>query len=58
MFWNWGACLGSSSTTHFIAMFLLTVDFGVSACAQKISDFDMLNNGKVKNESTSAQQKC
>jgi len=30
----------------------------VSACAQKISGFGMLNNGKVKNESACAQQKC
>jgi len=28
----------------------------VSACAQKISDFGMLNNGKVKNKSACAQQ--
>jgi len=28
----------------------------VSACAQKISNFGMLNNGKVKNESACAQQ--
>jgi len=30
-------------------------DFGVSACAQKISGFGM---GKVKNELACAQQKC
>jgi len=34
------------------------LNFGVSACAQKIGGFSMLNNVKVKNESAWAQQKC
>jgi len=33
-------------------------DFDVSACAQKISGFGMLNNVKVKKEASRAQQKC
>jgi len=43
------------STLLYISVYPLSFD--VSACAQKIGDFVMLNNIEVKNESACAQQK-